>query len=113
MKLMPIRPQPGEILLYLSLDEIENMTVLEALTLADSLGFKPEMRYSTWMEDGEEKAELYALLHYEKRDYESSLEADYFSAEQEILATRIKPTSAIHFSYCLKHGREMAESIAA
>jgi hypothetical protein len=113
MKAMPIRPQPGEILLYLSLDEIENMTVLEALTLADSLGFKPEMRYSTWMEDGEEKAELYALLHYEKRDYESSLEADYFSVEQEVLATRIQPSIAVRFSYSLKYGREMAESIAA
>lgn len=112
MELMPIRPKPGEIFLYLSLDEIENMTTLEALTLADSLGFNPEMRYRTWMEDGQQKAELCALLHYEKRDYESSLEMDYLSIEQEVLATRIQPNMAVRFSYCLKYGREMAGTAA-
>jgi hypothetical protein len=115
MELMPIRPQPGEIFLYLSLDEIENMTPLEALTLAVSLGFKPELRYRTWMVNGEQKAELCALLHYEKREFESSLDMDYLSVEKEVLATRIQPSMAVRFSYCLKYGREMeaAESVAA
>jgi hypothetical protein len=115
MELMPIRPQPGEILFYMSPEDIENMTVMEALTLVDSLGFEPEFRYRTWEQDGQQRTKLYVLIHYEKREFESSLEADYMSAEQEILATRIKPTSAVHFSYCLKYGREIeaVESVAA
>jgi hypothetical protein len=115
MELMPIRPQPGEILFYMSPEDIENMTVMEALTLVDSLGFTPEFRYRTWEQDGQQHTKLYVLIYCEKREYESSLEADFMSAEQEILATRIKPTSAVHFSYCLKYGRETAiasESVA-
>jgi len=113
MKVMPIRPQPGEILFYLSPEDIENMSTLEALTLVESLGFKSEFRYRSWEKDGQQQTKLYILIHYEKREFNSALEADYLSAEQEILATRIKPTSAVHFSYCLKYGREMAETSAS
>lgn len=112
MEVMPIRPQPGEILFYLSPEDIVNMSTLEALTLVESLGFKSELRYRSWEQDGQMKTKLYILIHYEKREFNSALETDYLSAEQEILATRIKPTTAVYFSYCLKYGREM-EKISA
>src|SRR5579883_803593 len=74
---MPLSPQPGEILLYLDLHRVANMTPVAALKLTESLGFQPELRTRTWTVDGETQTGLYALLHYERRDYNAVLEAEH------------------------------------
>lgn len=103
---MQLRPKRGEILFYLSLHEIENMTPLEAIKLCEELGFTPELRYRTWLQDGAPQFGLYALLHYEKRDYNSFLEDNYITDQAfETLAQRIIPNIAVCFTYCLKQGR--------
>ncbi len=107
---MPIQPRAGEILLYLALHRIENMTPTEALKLTEGLGFKPELRYRTWEREGVQQIGIYALLHYEKRDFDSALEPDYLENELETLASQIVPDIAVHFAYCLKGGRKVAAS---
>jgi hypothetical protein len=105
---MPVRPKPGEIMLYLELHRIENMTPLAALKLAESPGFKPELRYRTWEKDGVQQTGIYALLRYETREFNSALDADYLESELEALATQTTPDISIHFAYCLKGGRKVA-----
>jgi hypothetical protein len=103
---MQLRPKRGEIMLYISLHHIEPSSRWEALKLAESLGFTPDLRARTWTKDGQQQFGIYALLHYEKRDYDSFLEADYITDRAfEELAHRIVPDIAVHFTYCLKHGR--------
>jgi hypothetical protein len=102
---MPIIPKRGEIMLYLSLSEIENMTPWEALKLAESLDFKPELGYRVWQENSVQQVGIYALLHYEQRDFDSGLEPDYLERELEVLWT-IQPSIAIHFAYSLGQGRQ-------
>jgi hypothetical protein len=111
---MQLFPKSGEIMLYLSLHDIENMSAFEALKLAESLGFKPELRCRTWIQDDQQQFGIYALLHYEKRDYNSVLEAEYTTDRAfEELAHRIVPDIAVHFTYKLKHGRMEAMSVAS
>jgi len=109
---MSLHPKRGEIMLYLDLHRIENVSTMEALKLAESFGFTPELRYRTWESDGVQQVGIYALLHYEKRDYDSWLEAEYVTDSAfEELAHRIQPDLAVHFTYNLKHGRQ--EELAA
>lgn len=104
---MQLRPKRGEIMLYLSLHQIDGSRRWEALKLAESLGFTPELRYRTWMMEEVQQVGIYALLHYEKREYDSALESNYVTdAAFEVLAHQIEPDIAVHFTYCLKHGRE-------
>jgi hypothetical protein len=95
---MPIIPKSGEIMLYLSLNEITNMTPWDALKLAESLGFKLQLRYRAWQEDGVQKVGIYALLHYEQRDFDSALEPNYLERELEALWTQIQPSIAVNFA---------------
>lgn len=107
IKEMQLRPKRGEIMLYISLHQVENMTSWEALKLAESLGFSPELRYRSWEKNGENQVGIYALLHYEKREFESTLEASYITdAAFETLAQQIKPDTAVIFTYSLKGDRE-------
>ena len=110
---MPIRPKAGEILLYLALHRIENITPTEALKLGESLGFQPQLRYRTWEKDGVQLVGIYALLHYEKRDFDSALEPDYLEDQLEALFTQIVPSNAVNFAYCLKRGRTVADDTAS
>jgi hypothetical protein len=111
---MPVCLEPGEIMLYLDLHRIENMSVLDALKLAETLGLTPQLRYRLLDRDADQTMGLYALLHYEKRPFESVLEADYVTDSAfEALTNQIQPDTAVHFTYRLKHGRAGAESLAA
>lgn len=101
---MRIIPQRGEVMLYLSLSEIENMSPWEALKLSESLGFKPQLRYRTWEEEGSAQVAVYALLHYEQRDYDDGIAADYLLEELEALR-KIQPDTAVRFAYRLRLGR--------
>ena len=108
---MPIRPEPGEIMLYLDLHRIENMTPIAALKLSERLGFTPQLRYRTWQQEGQIQVGLYALLHYEKREFDSSLEAEYLTDPQfEELSAQIVPDTAVHFAYRLAGGRIAASA---
>ncbi len=106
---MPLTLKPGEIMLYLDLHRIENISPIDAIKLAESLGFEPQLRYRTWQSDDSTQVGIYALLHYEQRDYNSELEANYATDEQfETLAAQIVPDTAVHFTYRLKEGRAVA-----
>ena len=103
---MTLSPQPGEIMLYLDLHRVENMTPVAALKLAESLGFQPELRTRTWQVDGVTQTGLYALLHYERRDYNAVLEPDYpVDAQFAALTDAIEPDTAVHFTYNLRQPR--------
>lgn len=99
---MPSRPRKGEIWLALNLSEIESHTPWEALKVAEGMGFTPELRYQLH----EDKVQLFAVLFYEKREYESALEEDFLDDECLQLANTIQPASAIQMFYCLKYGRQ-------
>ncbi len=102
---MSLIPKPGEVMLYISLHEIENLTPVEVLDLARSLGFKPELRTRTWQQEGETKVGLYAMLHYERRDPKAGLEPDFLDTELEALHEQISPGVAVRFAYRLQQGR--------
>lgn len=102
---MSIIPQPGEVMLYVALHRVANMTPVEVLDFAKSLGFTPELRTRTYAKDGETKVGLYGLLYYDQRDPDSGLEPDFLEAELEVLCNQISPDTAVNFAYNLKQGR--------
>jgi hypothetical protein len=111
---MPVRLEPGEIMLYLDLHRIENMSAIAALKLAQDLGFNPELRYRYTDQEGDREFGLCAILHREQRPYDSALEIDYVTDPAfETLATEIKPNTAVHFWYRLKHGRLIPAELVA
>lgn len=105
LKEMPRAAAPGEILLFIDLHQVENMTSAEVFKLAESLGFPvKELRYRALSEG----MGLYAILHHEQRDPNSLLESNYVTDEAfEELSQRIEPHFAVHFRYSLKRGREI------
>jgi hypothetical protein len=102
---MSVIPKPGEVMLYIALHEVENMTPVEVLDFVKSLGFTPELRTLTWQKDSETKVGLYAMLYYDQRQYESELEPDFLEAELNALWGQISPDTAVNFAYRLKQGR--------
>jgi hypothetical protein len=89
------------------------MTPWEALKLSESLGFTPQLRSRVWLENGEEKAGVYALLHHEQRSYDSVLEASYVTDTQfEELSEAIMPSDAVRFAYNLKRSRSLEPAAA-
>lgn len=103
LKEMPVFIAPGEIWLLIDLHSVENMTTAEVFKLAESVGFPvKEVRYRTYSEG----LALYAILHYEKRDPDSTLETPHVTDDAfEELWHRIEPTGTVHFRYRLKEGR--------
>jgi hypothetical protein len=102
---MSVIPKPGEVMLYVALHEVENMTPVEVLDFAKSLGFTPELRTLTWQKDIETKVGLYAMLYYDHRQYDSGLEPDFLETELDALWGQISPDTAVNFAYRLKQGR--------
>jgi hypothetical protein len=105
---MSLIPKLGEVMLYISLHEVENLTPVEVLDLARSLGFKPELRTRTWQQEGETQVGLYAMLYQEQRDPSSGLDPAFLDAELEALHQQISPDVAVRFSYRLQQGRRDA-----
>ena len=102
---MSLIPKPGEVMLYVALHRVLNMTPVELLDFAKSLGFTPELRTRTFDKDGKTQVGVYAMLYYDQRDPASGLEADFLKAELEALCNRINPDTAVNFAYNLKQGR--------
>lgn len=117
IKQMSLIPRKGEIRLFIALHEVDNMSVMEILNLAQGLGFNPELQCRTWEQDGKTKYGVYAMLHEEQREYDSQLETDYETDKAfELLWNALEPNAhlKVHFSYNLKHGRQSeVEAIAA
>lgn len=106
LKEMDLKPLPGQIRLYISLHLVQNLTHSQVLELCETLGFKPEIRHRVWNLCGNYEVGIYAVLHEEMRDFESTLEAEYVTDSAfEELCYRIVPDTAVHFSHCLKGGR--------
>lgn len=99
---MSLIPQPGEVMLYVALHRVENMTPVKVLEFAKSLGFTPELRTRTYTKDGETKVGLYAMLYHDQRNLKSALEADFLEVELETMCARISPDTAVSFAYNLR-----------
>ncbi|MBV8886105.1 MAG: hypothetical protein JO235_19220 [Chroococcidiopsidaceae cyanobacterium CP_BM_RX_35] len=104
---MSLIPKPGEVMLYVALHRVLNMTPVELLDFAKSLGFTPELRTKTFDKDRKTHVGVYvyAMLYHDQRDPESGLDADFLAAELEALCNRISPDTAVNFAYNLKQGR--------
>jgi hypothetical protein len=99
---MPTHLKPGEVMIYLDLHLIENMAALDAVDLARSLGFTPELRCKTLTRSEQVTVGIYALLHHEQRQPEAELEETFFANELETLRERIVPDTAVHLRYRLE-----------
>lgn len=61
---MDVVPKPGQAILYVRLSDVENLTIAECLSLLQSLGYSPDLRYSQWATDPRQVT-LYAFLKEE------------------------------------------------
>jgi hypothetical protein len=99
---MPTHLKPGEVMIYLDLHLIENMAALDAVDLARSLGFTPELRCKTLTRSEQVTVGIYALLHHEQRQPNAELEETFFEDELGELRERIVPDTAVHLRYRLE-----------
>lgn len=100
LKEMPLAAAPGEIWLFVELHAVENLTTAEIFRLAESVGFPvQELRYRSLPEG----LGLYAILHYERREPNSTLESEHVTdAAFEELWSRIQPELTVHFRHNLR-----------
>lgn len=92
---MPLHPHSGQVLFYVELTAVQNLTIAQTLTLLQELGFTPELRYGERQDsEGRHHISLYALLCYEQ--HAPDRPPDYLPKEWEILSDRLVPTTAVH-----------------
>lgn len=103
---LPFPPKPGEILLYVELTQIENMSIGECLAMLQEMGYCPELRYRQWQStDNQTLFGLFALLKHEDFDPDDvTYSSDCLIDEWEAIAVKIKPSIAVH----CPHGRRRA-----
>lgn len=93
---MPVKPGPGQVLLYVVLSEVENMTISETLTLLVEMGYQPELRYRQWADEkGALQTSLYAVLKDEQHDPTLEIDSEYLVEELETLWNHIQPDLAV------------------
>lgn len=93
---LPLPPQPGEVLLYVELTQVQNMTIAQCLTMLQEIGYRPELRYRQWQDaDGKPQFGMFALLKHEQHEQDFLVDSDYLLDEWEAIATRIEPSTAV------------------
>jgi hypothetical protein len=103
-------PKPGEVLLFVELSRVENMTIAQCLTMLELMGYKPELRYRQWQDAaGIEHIGLFALLRHEICDPQMLIDSDYMLEEWSAIAQQIKPSTAV----CCPRGLPRRTAIAA
>ncbi len=99
--LMPINPDRSQVLFYVELTIVKNLTVTETFKLLEELGYQPQFRYWEWQApNGQRGVRLFALLKHEQHDYNLPVDPKYLVDEQKVLWQRIVPSVAV----CLKKG---------
>lgn len=97
--LMPARPHRSQVLFYVTLTDVQNLSIAETFKLLVELGYTPQLRYREWLKaDGERALRLYALLRYEQHDFNRPVDRDYLSDELEVLWGKIVPSTAVSLS---------------
>jgi len=89
---LPVIPRPGEVILAIELNTVQNMTVAQTLKLLEELGYKPSLRYRQ-SQDG--NISVYAVLKHENIDPLILQNSDYLGEELDKLAELIQPKEAI------------------
>lgn len=89
---LPLIPKPGEVFLAVELTAVQNMTVAEALSLLEDMGYQPTLRYRQ-LKDG--KISVFALLLHENVNPEVLQNTDYLGEELDALSEVIQPPDAI------------------
>lgn len=108
MKRLKLRPSKGDVKLYISLDDVEKMTVIEVLNVASSLGFQTELMYTIDANNSEDQIKLYAVLVDTTVDYYSgSIDSLNLDEQHLILSETIKPAHAVTLTYNLANPRIM------
>jgi hypothetical protein len=107
---LSLPPKPGEILFFVELSRVENMTIAECLTMLQLMGYQPELKYRQWNDaDGIQHIGLFALLKHEKSISQEMLDSDYMFYEWSAIAQLIKPSEAV----CCPRGLPKRVAIAA
>jgi hypothetical protein len=107
---LSLPPKPGEVLLFVELSRVENMTIAECLTMLELMGYQPELRYRQWNDaDSIQHVGLFALLKREICDPQMLVNSDYMIEEWSELAQLIKPSTAV----CCPRGLPKRVAIAA
>ena len=97
--LMPVRPHRSQVLFYVTLTDVQNLSLAETFKLLVELGYTPQLRYREWPQaDGERELRLYALLRYEQHDFNRPVDQDYLFDELEVLWGKIVPSTAVSLS---------------
>jgi len=89
---LPVIPRPGEVILAIELNAVQNMTVAQTLKLLEGIGYKPTLRYRQ-SQDG--SISVYAVLKHENIDPLILKNSDYLGEELDKLAELIQPNDAI------------------
>ncbi|MBD2122533.1 acyl carrier protein [Trichocoleus sp. FACHB-262] len=93
---MPVKPGPGQVLLYVVLSEVENMTISETLALLVEMGYQPELRYRQWKDESSTlQTSLYAVLKDEQHGPTTEIDSEYLAEELETLWNHIQPDLAV------------------
>lgn len=91
-------PSPGKALLYIRLSDVSNMSIAETLSLLQSLGYAPELRYLQWATDPQQVT-LFAWLKEETLLYGSTGETSPLWAQYELLLEKIQPSGAVRYAW--------------
>jgi hypothetical protein len=93
---LSLPPKTGEVLLFVELSRVENMTIAECLTMLKLMGYQPELRYRQWSDTaGSQHIGLFALLKHEICDPQTLIDSDYMVEEWSELTQLIKPSTAV------------------
>jgi len=95
---MNVVPKPGQAILYVRLSDVENLTIDDTLSLLQSLGYSPELRYSQWVADPKHIT-LYAFLKEESLPYGSTGENSQLNDEYWALTEKIQPVGAVRYAW--------------
>jgi len=89
---LPVIPRPGEVILAIELNTVQNMTVAQTLKLLEGMGYQPTLRYQQ-SQDG--SISVYAVLKHENIDPLILQNSDYLGEELDRLAELIQSNDAI------------------
>ncbi|MBW4622051.1 MAG: hypothetical protein KME17_22190 [Cyanosarcina radialis HA8281-LM2] len=70
---LQLKPNPGQWLLYVDLEEIKSKSVIQVLTLLEQMGYDPQLRYL----ETDRGVKLYALLKEEQHEPTQSISDEH------------------------------------
>jgi hypothetical protein len=99
-------PSLGKALLYVTLSDVANMSIADALKLLKGLGYAPELRYVQWASDTKQVT-LFAWLKEKTLPYGATGETCSLWEEYELLLEKLQPAGAVRYAWA-EHQRVLA-----